>query len=147
MAVVGCTNAPIPPMADPHPEASHPGRPYPDEVEPAPLIGSFWRLTELVGGDGFRVNPRFRAHLVLDEDRVTGSSGCNRLIGRFTAEGDTLRFRDLGGTRMACEADAMELERRFLAALETVSGYTITGEQLVLNGPNGPLARFERYLE
>jgi copper homeostasis protein (lipoprotein) len=128
---------------------ARPGERCEGAVDPAPLAGTYWRLADLPGDEGFAVDPGLRAHLVLggEEGRVSGSSGCNRLIGTFTLDGDALSFGPLAGTRMACPQPAMELERRFYAALASVTGYAIDGEVLTLEGPDGPVARFERYLE
>ena len=42
--------------------------------------------------------------LVFAEDgTVTGTDGCNRLMGSWTADGDTVEFAPLVSTRMACE--------------------------------------------
>jgi copper homeostasis protein (lipoprotein) len=119
-------------------------------VDPAPLAGTYWRLTELPDEEGFTVDPGLRAHLVLDgeEGRVSGSSGCNRLVGTFVLNGDALSFGPLAGTRMACPPPAMALERKFHAALASVARYSIDGEALtLLEGPDGAVAIFERYLE
>lgn len=128
---------------------ARPGERCEGAVDPAPLAGTYWRLMELPGEAGFTIDPDLQTHLVLDgeEGRVSGSSGCNRLIGTFTLHGDALSFGPLAGTRMACPPPAMELERRFHGALALVTGYSIDGEVLTLEGPDGPVARFERYLE
>lgn len=128
---------------------ARPGERCEGAVAAAPLAGTHWRLTELPREEGFAVDPELRAHLVLDAEasRVSGSSGCNRLTGTYTQDGDALTFGPLAGTRMACPEPAMDLERRFHAALEGVTGYSIDGEALTLEGPDGPVARFERYLE
>lgn len=118
-------------------------------VASVPLTGTYWRLIELPGDEAIAVDPALRAHLVLDAEqgRVSGSSGCNRLAGTFTVEGEALSFGPLAGTRMACPPPAMELERRFHAALASVTRYAIDGETLTLASSDGPVARFERYLE
>ena len=42
--------------------------------------------------------------LVLGDDgSLTGTDGCNRLVGTWTAEGDTVTFTDVASTRMMCE--------------------------------------------
>lgn len=42
--------------------------------------------------------------LVFAEDgSVTGTDGCNRLVGSWTADGDTVDFAPLASTRMACD--------------------------------------------
>lgn len=126
-----------------------PGQRCEAAVEAARLAGTYWRLTELPVEEGFAVDPRLRAHLVFDSDagRVSGSSGCNRLIGTFVVDGSGLTFGPLAGTRMACPEPAMELEQRFHAALTAVTSYSIEGEVLTLLASGSPVARFERYLE
>ncbi|MGH9380501.1 MAG: META domain-containing protein [Thermoanaerobaculia bacterium] len=128
---------------------ARPGERCAEAAVAAALAGTHWQLTELPREEGFAVDPELEAHLVLDAEggRVSGSSGCNRLVGTFTQDGDALSFGPLAGTRMACPEPAMELESRFYAALEAVTGYSIDGETLTLEGPDGPVARFGRHLE
>lgn len=114
---------------------------------PAPLTGTYWRLVELRTDERTPVDPALGAHLVFEDGRVSGSSGCNRLTGSYTVQDDSLRFSGLAGTRMACAPPAMMLEQRFLAALEKVDRYRIEGEMLLLYGARGALARFEHYLD
>lgn len=38
-----------------------------------------------------------------EDGSVSGSDGCNRLMGSWTADGDTVDFAPLASTRMACE--------------------------------------------
>jgi len=52
----------------------------------------------------------------LSEGRVSGFSGCNRMIGSYSWEGKTLTFSQLGGTKMFC-FDAQELEDKFMKTL------------------------------
>lgn len=128
---------------------ARPGERCEGAVDPAPLAGTYWRLTELPGEEGFEVDPGLRAHLIFDSEngQASGSSGCNRFVGGFELNDDTLTLGPLAGTRMACPGAAMELESRFHAALASVTGYAIDGEVLTLKGPGGPVARFVRYLE
>ena len=53
----------------------------------------------------------------LSEGRVSGFSGCNRMIGSYALDGNTLTFGALGGTKMLC-FDAQELEDKFLQTLQ-----------------------------
>ena len=60
-----------------------------------------------------------KPHISLGEDgRLTGTTGVNRISGTYVAEDELLRIVGTGMTRMAGPAEAMEQERRFLAALE-----------------------------
>jgi len=80
----------------------------------SPLRNTYWKLVRLSDAPvQVAVNQR-EPHLILahDQPRVTGSGGCNRLIGRFELDdGDALRFRGMAGTMMACPA-GMEQEQR-----------------------------------
>lgn len=107
----------------------------------APLTGTTWSLAELEGrtpppGAGGR-----RATLRLEDGRVTGFAGCNTYFGGYTAGDGTLRFADLGSTRMACDTGT-ELEGRFTAALAGVRTYRLTPDGLELRGESAVVARF-----
>ena len=52
----------------------------------------------------------------LSEGRVSGFSGCNRLMGSYTLEGKKLTFDKLGGTKMFCFG-SQELENKFMRTL------------------------------
>lgn len=99
----------------------------------AALENTYWKLTRL--GDGpVPVAPQPRApHLILHprSHGVSGSGGCNRLIGSYELEGERLTFGQLASTRMAC-AEGMQLEAAFLAALEKVRSWNIVGRHLDL---------------
>ena len=47
---------------------------------------------------------RTEPSLVLaDDDGLTGTDGCNQLVGSWTADGANVTFSDVASTRMACE--------------------------------------------
>ena len=77
---------------------------------------------------------------------VTGSTGCNRLIGRYRLSGVQLIFAPaLGTTRMACPpGDAQRDEQAFGEALQMSVRHRLLGQHLELYGEDGKLlARFE----
>jgi heat shock protein HslJ len=63
--------------------------------------------------------------------RVSGSTGCNRLMGGYTHDGNALHFTPLATTRMLCP-DPHVNEQAFLAALASVTRYRIAGDTLTL---------------
>jgi copper homeostasis protein (lipoprotein) len=97
-----------------------------------------WNLVQL--GDMPVNAPKDRpgAHLVLmsKDKRVAGSGGCNRIMGGYTLEGNTLKFSKMASTMMMCE-DSMALEQSFLKALDTVTGWSIEGNTLLLKDASG----------
>jgi len=128
----------------------HPGKGCPQAPQTTParaplarpeLRGTLWRLQALQDGNtptllqppGKAVELLFAA----DSERVSGSGGCNRLIGGFQLTGEQLRFSRLASTQMACEPAAMAFERRFVEALEQVRRYSIDKRNLLLQDERG----------
>ena len=111
----------------------------------ANLENTYWKLTLLGDVPVIAGEKQREPHLVLrsQDQRVSGSSGCNRLMGGYTREGGTLAFSRLAGTRMAC-AEGMDTEQQFLAVLEQVKTWKIAGRHLQLFDASGSLlTRFE----
>lgn len=107
------------------------------------LLGAEWRV-ESIDGQKLAMQQRgpsllFTADPEKNNGRVAGSSGCNRFTGRYRLTGESLQLGPLAGTRMAClSAEAAELERRYLAALEKVRGFEIAADGVLrLTGPDG----------
>lgn len=87
-----------------------------------------WTVTAVAGQP---VSPGQGVTIVFDGDRVAGRSGCNRYFGAVNP-GDGPLFGALGGTRMACDPAAMDLEARFMQTMAQVDGYDIDKEFLTL---------------
>lgn len=102
-----------------------------------PLQGSRWLLKKVQGiavPDGLSLS--------FEKDRVTGSTGCNRfwapvdyltsLQDKSAGSAPASTAIDIGppqSARLYCQG-AMEVERAYLAALETVVQYRIDGQVL-----------------
>jgi heat shock protein HslJ len=101
------------------------------EEERIVLGDTTWTVVEL---EGVPVVDETAPTLVFDlvEARVAGFAGVNRLMGSFSLDEDGLRFGPLATTLMAGPEGAMELERRFLAALGRVTAYFLEGRALAL---------------
>jgi len=112
----------------------------------ATLDNTHWKLVSLRGRPAAAAPERQREpHLILQaaQHRVVGSSGCNRLSGSYTADGDRLTFARSVGTLMACR-DGMEQERVFLDTLGLVARWRIDGQRLTLLDERGAtLLQFE----
>jgi heat shock protein HslJ len=109
------------------------------------LAGTSWRVTMINNGReavvgvlaGTTVTLEFR-----EDGKAGGSAGCNRWNGGFRSEAGTLSFTRPVATRMACPEPpgAMEQERNFLQALETVAVARREGDRLELRRADGALA-------
>lgn len=124
------------------------GMPYPHRAElaldgrsfagcggdPARLLIGTWRIEDIAGTgiiDGSDLSIAFGA-----DGRVSGSAGCNRMIGGYALSGEGLSFTQMGTTMMACPEALMVQERRVLDALADVSRFDIdaTGALLLIGG-------------
>ena len=90
-----------------------------------------WTVVELEGGP---VDADGAPSLVFDleESRVAGFAGVNRLMGTFSLDEDELRFGPLATTLMAGSEEALARERRFLDALARVTSYGLDGRSFTL---------------
>lgn len=109
------------------------------------LQNTYWKLTALNGKPVSVAEQQREPSLVLHSEnlRVTGSGGCNRLMGSYEVSGNDVHFGQLAGTMMACPA-GMDTEKEFLATLRQVSRWRIAGEHLEFYDASGKvLGRFE----
>jgi heat shock protein HslJ len=102
-------------------------------VKPA-LAGTSWTLVSWGNPD----SPNDRVAnteitLAFEDDRIGGTSGCNRFMASYTANNSQLEIGVPAGTRMACPEEIMEQEFKFLAALEGAQDYAIADGQLRVN--------------
>ena len=109
-------------------------------MEHRPLRGTYWKLLELRGAKVQSSDRAQEPHLNFSasELRVSGSSGCNRLMGGFEHQGMGLKFGPLAGTRMACLEPAMaKQEQQIFTQLQQVRSYRIQGDDMSLLDATG----------
>ena len=110
----------------------------------ATLENTQWKLVSI--GDTpaiFSADARetgFKLHA--GDRRLSGSGGCNRLIGGYELNAGALKFAPGGTTMMACPGELMQQESDFVTALTMTSGYRIDGNTLELRNGERVLARF-----
>jgi heat shock protein HslJ len=97
-----------------------------------PLRGTNWVLTDRVSIgtplDDVAVNAVFGA------ERVEGSSGCNGYSSSYTTHGSRMTVTNDGvSTLIACEGAAGKVEPAYLATLERVGRWRISGSRLTLS--------------
>ena len=109
--------------------------------QPKSLTG-VWQMISYMEADGTTV-PALNATNVTavfgTDGQVTGSAGCNNYFGTYSTEGETISVGPLGLTMMYCESPegVMDQESGYLAALENVSSYQISGNNLILHTEDG----------
>lgn len=118
------------------------------QSQPAPnklaLENNYWKLVELHGKPVAVIDNQTEPHLILhaDKKRVAGSGGCNRIMGSYSANADTVQFKQMASTMMAC-AQGMDTEQIFLRSLEGEQHWVTTHDTLTLSDKQGKVfARF-----
>ena len=114
-------------------------------VKPAASLENvFWRLVSVGENPAFPVPAAREAGITLHSEgqRMSGSGGCNRLLGRYELGAGTLKLFPSGTTMMACADDSTLQEAQFLSALKLTTGYRISGDTLELRNGDRVLARF-----
>lgn len=111
-----------------------------DEVAGAsavPLADTEWQLTQLGNLLPPPAGQAIGMQLQAQNTRVVGFSGCNRMFGAYALDGQSLKFAQVGGTKMAClDESLMRLEQEFLRMFANVSQWRITGRTLELLDAN-----------
>lgn len=113
----------------------------------APLEKTEWRLMWLSGTKIESGTPQQMPYFQLDPEshRVSGSGGCNRLMGGYELAGDHLKFTQMAMTRMACIHGA-DTETNFSKALDQVTQWRISkGKLLLMDAEQHVLAKFSPY--
>lgn len=99
------------------------------------LLQDIWVLTDFQGRTikaGGPHNEVPRLEISLSEDRVTGTTGCNRLSGPVKADSRRILFGPLITTKMACASEVGQLESEFLNALREPLAYQVADMKLTL---------------
>lgn len=117
----------------------------PSQPSPAELVNTYWKLVEVGGTPAVVADNRHEAHLILqlDDHRLVGSTGCNRLVGTYQLAGDRLTFSPAATTMMLCPDELMRQERAVTAALAATSSYRIAGQVLELLDGSAVVVRLE----
>jgi len=101
------------------------------------LAGTEWNLVSTgSGGTQTPVPTGITATLQIDGTLAGGTSGCNRYMAQVSTTSGVV-FTDVAGTLMACPEPQMTFETAYLAALATVTDYTIADQTLSLTDGSG----------
>ena len=111
------------------------------------LAGTRWLLTEVGGQPAATYPGQPEAHLLFTPSgngmgRISGSDGCNNLVGSYTLNGTILAFDHMGSTMRLCpQGDAQA--RALASALGRTTSLRLEGNRLELMRGNERLAVFE----
>lgn len=103
----------------------------------SPDLAGTWHLVSGQDAEGTLDPPAGReVTLVVKGADASGTSACNLYGATVAVEGRSVSFGRIGGTEMACEPQVMELERRYLAGLQSVTTAARAGDAVTLTGPD-----------
>ena len=110
------------------------------------LDNTNWKLTSYIDGAAMReLPPDAEVTLTFQDGRAGGRSACNRYSGTATIGDETLTFGQMLSTKMACQPPVMEIEDKYLRALESVATWRLADDKLELqDGAGRTLLEFAR---
>lgn len=98
--------------------------------EENPLKGTVWSL-ETIGESA--AYPGVDVIIDFGDGEVRGNTGCNDFNGQYKVKGDTIEFKDVSMTMMACQNPSLRAqENAFLNALQLARSYRTDGNMLEL---------------
>ena len=113
-------------------------------LPPTDLAGTNWTFVSIGGVPVAADRP---TTLAFEADRLSGSAGCNRFSGGYSAADGTLTAGPLAATRMACPGAGMTQENAFFALMRSpVSLSFPTDGTLILTGSDGQTAVLKRVI-
>ncbi len=103
------------------------------------LRGTTWDLTELMGEALVQSDRPRGPYLRIDpvEPRYNGNATLNSIFGPAEVDGDSLRLKSGGMTKMAGPTELMQQEGKFVAMLDLVRSYRIDASSLILLDAKG----------
>lgn len=114
-------------------------------AQPAPLGAYLWALVELNGTEPAASQDPMGPHLIFleDEQRIAGSTGCNRLMGGYAMTSDGgFTLGNVATTMMACPN--MQDEAALLSVLREYDKAVIGASRIrLLNDEGEVIALFE----
>lgn len=107
-------------------------------------VPSEWKLVSIDSSgvevpviEGTSVTLKFEAG-----GQAGGSGGCNSYGGKYTLQGNTLKFNEIVRTEMACLEEEINVqEQQYFLALDSTGKYEVNGDALTIwfNGDQGKL--------
>lgn len=70
-------------------------------------------------------------------NQISGFTGCNRLIGNYSLQGENLSFTNLGSSRKMCDPQTMQIESEVLKVLNATKSVKTKNGQLMLTDAKG----------
>lgn len=101
---------------------------------PGQVVGA-WTITHIGAKKSDSTAPAFMT--LRADGSVSGTGGCNRMMGRASVDGTNFTFGPTAGTRMACPGPGMSQEEAVYKAMQAVRSWERKGDRLILRDAQG----------
>lgn len=112
-----------------------------DTMEDLSLAGPVWTLTTYGSDTGRQAVASATVGFFPGSDgmsgRLSGSTGCNVYFTTYSVADEAMAVGPVNSSRILCTSSVMAQEQAFLAALQSVEAYRITGDTLEIIYDNG----------
>lgn len=114
------------------------------------LQNKTWVLTH-IGVTDLKADPSLpnQPSIQFDEasKRVSGSDGCNRIMGSYSIQGEHMSLSQMARTRMLC-SNSTTITQKYNEALNLVTGYQVYNKTLRLLDRHGnPVLQFSQSVQ
>ncbi len=99
------------------------------------LTSSSWMVIDLNGITSFTRNPSI--HINLEQNKISGSTSCNKYFGSLTVENNMLTTKNIASTKMMCSD--ISIEDTFIKFINQTLYIEIKNDQLNLFDADGNL--------
>lgn len=102
----------------------------------SPLAGE-WKVVTIKGEDVSAAVNEPEVTISQDLSNYSGVTGLNTINGSLTVKGDDIRFGDGAMTKMAGDPESMDIEVRYIDAINAAVKITVDDSGLILSDVNG----------
>ncbi len=95
------------------------------------ITNKYWKLTQIENSASMAYPKQREAHIILKEQKLSGSDGCNRIMGYYTLNENKITFSRVASTMMAC-LQGMQQAYKFKINLEKAQNFKIENDKLLI---------------
>jgi len=140
LLLTGCATLPPPPVAVQQGPIAGSATTNPSQTTSSPLVDVEWNLIEIrpAGGEALLADgsPKFSVLFGAD-GRFGGQLDCNRVMGSYSVDGDTLTLGPIASTMAFCQDDP--LYSPYSEAINSITTYRIVDDRLYIAYAQGEL--------
>jgi heat shock protein HslJ len=102
------------------------------------LEDTMWQLVALTRGvNANQIQDGAFLNFQSVNSRIKGSTGCNRLMGGYKAQGEFIKLTEIASTKIFCPSGGIVQEALFIEALNDTRGWRIENKHLFLLDEKG----------